>query len=60
MKEIMKTTLLANDLAFWPSFALVLFSLVMLGVILWIHRPGSKEYYQSITSSIIDGDETHE
>ncbi len=56
MKEIMKASLLSNDLALWPSIGLVLFTLVMIGVIFWVLRPGSKEYYQTITSSILEGE----
>ena len=56
MKEVMKAALVASDLAFWPSLALVLFTGVMVGVGLWIMRPGSKEYYQSITTSVVEGD----
>lgn len=60
MKEIMKASLLSNDLALWPTVGLVLFTLVMLGVFFWVLRPGSKEYYQAITSSILEGETSNE
>jgi hypothetical protein len=57
MKELMKTTLGKIDLVgVWPSVALVLFTLVMVGVFFWIMRPGTREYYEQITRDVVKGD----
>ena len=56
MKQVLKQTLIEGDFSLWPTIALIMFSLVMAGVILWVLRPGSKEYYEKISLKMIHGD----
>lgn len=56
MKEVFKTTLLSGDFGLWPTISLVIFTLVMLGVMVWIWRPGSKEYYRHISRDMLKGE----
>jgi len=56
MKDLIRTSLLNGDFGIWQSLALVLFFSVMVGVMLWIFRPGTKEYYRQITDDVVKGD----
>ena len=56
MKDLIKTTLLNGDFGSLQATALVLFFSVMIGVVLWIHRPGSKSYYQEISKDALKGE----
>lgn len=35
-----------GDYATWPLVALVVFIVVFVGMLVWIFRPGSKEFYK--------------
>lgn len=56
MKEVFKATLLSGDFGVWPTISLVIFTLVMLGVIGWVLRPGTKEYYRDICRDMLKGE----
>jgi hypothetical protein len=56
MKDLIRMTLLGGDFAIWQTTALVLFFSVMLGVMAWIFRPGTREYYQNICDDVVKGD----
>lgn len=56
MKDLIKSSLLNGDFGMWQSTALLLFFSVMVGVIVWIFRPGTKEYYQKISDDVVKGD----
>ena len=56
MKDLIKLTLLNGDFAIFQTIALVLFTMTMLGAILWVYRPGSKSYYKYVSENILDGD----
>ncbi|SMF05884.1 cbb3-type cytochrome oxidase subunit 3 [Pseudobacteriovorax antillogorgiicola] len=57
MKDLIKTTLQNGDFGAFQTLALVLFFLVMVGVIVWIHRPGSKDYYAEISKDALKGED---
>lgn len=48
------------DFLIWPEISLVLFTSIMLGVFLWIFRPGSKEYYEKVRIIDLNEGENHE
>lgn len=58
MKDVIKETLMNGDFGAFQTLALVLFFGVMVGVMLWINRPGSKEIYKHISLDALDGDDT--
>ena len=58
MKDLIKLTLLNGDFAIFQTIALVLFTMTMLGAILWVYRPGSKSYYKHVSENILDGDKS--
>lgn len=35
-------------LSFWPALSLVIFFVTTLGVLVWIYRPGSREFYSKL------------
>lgn len=35
-------------LSFWPALSLVIFFATTLGVLVWIYRPGSREFYRKL------------
>lgn len=57
MKDVIKATLVNGDFAYLQASALVIFFAVMVGVFLWIHRPGSKAYYQEVGLDAIKGED---
>lgn len=56
MKELIKLNLAAGDFGGLQATALVLFFGVMIGVALWVFRPGSREYYESVSSEMFKGE----
>ena len=57
MKDLIKSTLLSGDFAYFQVTALILFFAVMIGVAFWIYRPGSKAYYQEISQDALKGED---
>ncbi len=39
------------DAALWQSGALILFTTILVGVAIWVVRPGSRQIYQKISQS---------
>lgn len=35
-------------LSFWPALSLVIFFVTTLGILIWIFRPGSSEFYRKL------------
>ncbi|NRA66791.1 MAG: CcoQ/FixQ family Cbb3-type cytochrome c oxidase assembly chaperone [Pseudobacteriovorax sp.] len=60
MKHLIKSALEAGEFGYWGVTALLLFFSVMIGVGIWIMRPGSKAYYQYISSLALKGERDHE
>lgn len=56
MKDLIKITLFEGGFGMWGTVALVLFFAVMMGVIVWILRPGSKQYYQYVSKQALEGE----
>lgn len=40
-------------LAFWPTLSLLIFFGVLLGVLLWIFRPGSSDFYRRLGGMVL-------
>ena len=56
---MIKSILAASGLIAGPTFALLTFFSVLLLSIAWCYRPGSKEYYQKMSASILqDGEKS--
>lgn len=51
-----KQVLAQENIAIWPSLALVLFFLVMCGAILWSYRRGSDETYEHLAAIPLNHD----
>lgn len=58
MKELIKSTLLAQDFGLYQTSALVIFFTIMMAVLFWIHRPGTKSYYRAISEDAIRGEQS--
>ena len=56
MKALIKACLLDGNFGLLQAAALVIFSSIMLGAIVWVYRPGSKKYYEHVSGNILDGD----
>ena len=56
MKDLIKAALFEGNFGMWGAIALVLFFSVMIGVAIWIHRPGSKKYYSYISEQALKGE----
>ncbi len=50
-----KVVFASANLEFWPTLALIIFFGIMTGVILWVWRPKSTEFYRHISQLPLDG-----
>ncbi len=56
MKDLIKAALFEGGAGIWGVTALILFFGVMVGVSIWILRPGSKQYYQYVAKQALKGE----
>lgn len=57
MMSMVKDALEKGHFGSLQAMALVLFSLMLLGITVWIFWPGSKVYYERIAHDSLKGDE---
>ncbi len=49
-----------TDLLVFPLFAVVLFSSIFVGMLMWVFRPGARAGYEARGRMILDGNDTTE
>ncbi len=54
---MLKEALASAEFAVWPQVSLVLFAVIMVGVYVWIMRPGSRRIYEQISQLALDEQE---
>ncbi len=41
-------------LTFWPAFSLVIFLVVSFATLVWIYRPGSRDFYRKMSDLALE------
>jgi cbb3-type cytochrome oxidase subunit 3 len=44
----MRLVMEGAGLTFWPALSLVVFVITCLGILAWIYRPGSRQFYRRL------------
>jgi hypothetical protein len=47
---MMRSVMEAAGLTFWPVLSLTVFGLYAVGLVFWLYRKGSREFYQSMAA----------
>jgi cbb3-type cytochrome oxidase subunit 3 len=46
---MMRIVMEQAGLTFWPALSLVIFFLVSLATVVWLYRPGSRDFYRKMS-----------
>jgi cbb3-type cytochrome oxidase subunit 3 len=46
---MMRIVMEQAGLTFWPALSLVIFLIVSLATLLWLYRPGSRDFYRKMS-----------